>query len=90
MTENNSTYSPENLQNMLAESSAYKNLPDRQKAVIQGHIDSNNKPVLMHIYYLLLEEKNRNDFSRQKLAEKIAKADTQNLDDISRDLNKII
>lgn len=83
------SYSLEKLLALIAESTAYAQLPDQEKAKIQEHIKLNNKPVLIYIYEKLSEESASHDISRNNLAKKILTlkpSDQQNLRD---DLHKL-
>lgn len=83
------SYSLEKLLALIAESPAYAQLPEQEKAKIQEHIKLNNKPVLIYIYEKLSEEAASLDISRNNLVKKILTlkpSDQQNLRD---DLRKL-
>lgn len=83
------SYSLEKLLALIAESPAYDQLSEQEKAKIQQHIKLNNKPVLIYIFEKLSEESSSLDISRNNLAKKILTlkpSDRQNLRD---DLRKL-
>ncbi len=78
----NNEYTKQNLLQLLEHSGAYKKLSPEKKQSIQKHLDSNNKPVLMYIYYQLLKEQQISQKNRDKLAKKIIKAEDKYSDSI--------
>jgi hypothetical protein len=86
---NPNSYTLEKLLALIAESPAYAQLPEQEKAKIQEHVKLNNKLVLIYIYQKLSEENSSLDISRENLAKKILTlkpSDRQNLHDDLRQL----
>ena len=81
-TSTSGSYSLEKLLALIAESPAYAQLSEQEKAKIQEHIKLNNKPVLIYIYEKLSEEVASLDISRDNLAKKILTLKPSDLSDL--------
>ncbi|MBD3270056.1 hypothetical protein GF376_00855 [Candidatus Peregrinibacteria bacterium] len=81
-------YSLENLKKLMAKSESYQELSDEIKSSVEKQIKNNNKPVLMYIYYQLLDEENKNNANLEELSKKITTANQNNFNDLQQGIKK--